>query len=168
GHRGHPALLRQRTALCRAVQMKVTLSWLCGLIEIQVPVAELRRRLTMAGLEVEDVHTVGSDWQDVSIGKIVDLQAHPRRESLNVAEVDLGGRRVTVVTGAQNLKVGDVVSHVSPGGRLPAGEVGRRDFGGIGSEGMVLSGDELGISPDKDGIYVFEPDAPVGWPLETY
>ena len=148
--------------------MKVPLSWLHELVEFDAPISELRERLTLAGLEVEDVHQVGSDWRDVTIGRIVDLQAHPRREALKVAEVDLGGRPVTVVTAAPNLKVGDVVPHVAPGGRLPAGEVGRREFGGIASEGMVLSGDELDISPDKEGIYVFEQDAPVGEQVETY
>jgi phenylalanyl-tRNA synthetase beta chain len=148
--------------------VKVPLSWLRELVEIEVPVPELRRRLTMAGLEVEDVQQVGQGWRDVRIGRVLDLQAHPRREALQVAEVDLGDRRITVVTGATNLKVGDVVPHVAPGGRLPGGEVGKRDFGGIASEGMVCSGDELDISPDKDGIYVFEAEAPIGEPLESY
>jgi phenylalanyl-tRNA synthetase beta chain len=148
--------------------VKVPLSWLRELIEIDAPVAELRRRLTIAGLEVEEVHAVGSNWRDVTIGRIVDLRPHPRREALSVAEVDLGGRRVTVVTGAPNLHVGDIVPHVAAGGRLPAGEVGRRDFAGIASEGMVCSGDELDISPDKDRIYVFESEAPIGKPLEDY
>jgi phenylalanyl-tRNA synthetase beta chain len=148
--------------------MKVPLSWLRELVQLDASLPELRQRLTMAGLEVEDVHHVGSDWQDVTIGRIVDLERHPRRESLTVGRVDLGGRTVTVVTGAPNLHVGDVVPHVAPGGRLPAGPVGAREFGGITSEGMVCSGDELHISPDKDGIYVFEPDAPVGQRLEDY
>jgi phenylalanyl-tRNA synthetase beta chain len=148
--------------------MKVPLSWLHELVEFDVPLAELRQRLTMAGLEVEDVEQVGSTWQGVTIGRILELAAHPRRESLNVAHVDLGGRNVTVVTGAPNLTVGDIVPHVAPGGRLPTGEVGARDFGGITSEGMVCSGDELDISPDKDGIYIFEPNAPVGQALEDF
>src|SRR5919201_440484 len=148
--------------------MKVPLSWLRELVAIDAPVADLSRRLTMAGLEVEDVYQIGSDWRDVTIARIVDLEPHPRRESLNVAKVDLGGRSVTVVTGAPNLKVGDVVPYVAAGGQLPEGEVGRRDLGGITSEGMVCSGDELRISPDKDGIYVFEADAPVGQPLAEF
>jgi phenylalanyl-tRNA synthetase beta chain len=149
--------------------MRVPLSWLRELVELDTPLHELRQRLTMVGLEVEEVHQVGSDWQDITIGRIVELEQHPRREALNVARVDLGGRTMTVVTGAPNLHVGDIVPHVAPGGRLPlVGEVGRRDFGGITSEGMVCSGDELHISPDKDGIYIFEPDAPVGQRLEDY
>jgi phenylalanyl-tRNA synthetase beta chain len=148
--------------------MKVPLSWLRELVETDVPLPELRQRLTMAGLEVEEVHQVGQDWRGVTLGRVVDLQTHPRRDALKVAAVDLGDRRITVVTGATNLKPGDVVAHVAAGGRLPAGEVGRRDFGGIASEGMVCSGDELDISPDKDTIYVFESEAPVGTPLDAY
>ena len=148
--------------------MKVPLSWLRELVEIEVPLPALRQRLTMAGLEVEDVHEVGNDWRDVTVGRIVELEAHQRRESLNVARVDLGGSTVTVVTGAPNLKVGDVVPYVAAGGRLPSGEVGRRDLGGITSEGMVCSGDELNISPDKDGIYVFEAGVRVGQPVEAF
>jgi len=148
--------------------MKVPLSWLRELVQIEVPLPELRQRLTMAGLEVEDVHEVGSDWRDVTIGRIVELESHPRRDALKVAQVDLRGRHVTVVTGATNLKVGDVVPHVAAGGRLPSGDVGSREFGGIRSEGMVCSGDELHISPDKSGIYVFEPDAPIGKAVEDF
>jgi phenylalanyl-tRNA synthetase beta chain len=148
--------------------MKVPLSWLRELVQVEVPLAELRQRLTMAGLEVEDVHTVGSDWRDVAIGRIVELEAHPRRDALKVARIDLGGRAATVVTGAPNLEVGDIVPHVAAGGRLPSGEVGRREFGGITSEGMVCSGDELGISPDKSGIYVFESEAPIGQSVEDF
>jgi len=148
--------------------MKVPLSWLRELVEIDVPLPELRRRLTMAGLEVEDLFEVGADWSHVTVARVVDLESHPRRESLNVAHLDLGDRSTTVVTAASNLKVGDIVPHVAPGGRLPSGEVGRRDFAGITSEGMVCSGDELHISADKDGIYVFEPNAPIGRPVAEY
>jgi phenylalanyl-tRNA synthetase beta chain len=148
--------------------MKVPLSWLGELVAVDLPLAELRQRLTMAGLEVEEVHQVGADWRDVRIGRIVDLDSHPRREALKVARVDLGDRSASVVTGATNLRPGDLVPYVAPGGRLPGGEVGSRDFAGIRSEGMVCSGDELRISPDKDGIYVFEPDAPVGETVQDF
>jgi len=148
--------------------MKVPLSWLRELVEVSVPVPELARRLTMAGLEVEDVHVVGSDWRDVSIARVAELEPHPRADSLFVARLELGGASRTVVTAATNLRVGDVVPHVAPGGQLPSGEVGSRAFGGITSEGMVCSGDELDISPDRDGIYVFESDAPIGTPVAEY
>jgi phenylalanyl-tRNA synthetase beta chain len=148
--------------------MKVPLSWLRELVELDMPLAELSQRLTMAGLEVEDVHQVGSDWRDVTIARVDELERHPRLDGLRVARLDLGGRSTTVVTAATNLRPGDIVPHVAPGGQLPKGEVGTRAFGGITSEGMVCSGDELDISPDKDTIYVFEPTAPVGARVDDF
>jgi phenylalanyl-tRNA synthetase beta chain len=149
--------------------VKVPLSWLRELVAVDPSdVAGLARRLTMAGLEVEDVRVVGSDWRDVAIARVADLERHPRMDSLSVARLDLGGTTKTVVTAATNLQVGDLVPHVAPRGRLPTGEVGTRAFGGITSEGMVCSGDELDISPDKEGIYVFEPDAPIGQSVADY
>src|SRR6266542_2314487 len=137
------------------------------LVDVTVPMSELARRLTMAGLEVEEVHRVGADWRSVHIARVVDLRRHPRRE-LNVATLDLGGRSTTVVTGAPNLYVGALVPHVAGGGHIAMGDVGSRDFAGVRGDGMVLSGDELDISPDKDGIYVFEADAPVGYPVAGF
>lgn len=152
--------------------MKVPLSWVSELVavdlDLDLAVAELATRLTMAGLEVEAVRHVGADWRGVTISRVVDLERHPRASALSVARLDLGGREATVVTAAPNLHVGAVVPHVAAGGRLPAGEVGSRTFQGIMSEGMVCSGDELDISPDKDGIYLLEEDAPVGEALAAY
>ncbi len=39
--------------------MKVPLSWIKDFVEISLPVEELAHRLTMAGLEVEEVRYVG-------------------------------------------------------------------------------------------------------------
>ena len=63
--------------------MKVPLSWLRELVELDAPLPELRQRLTMAGLEVEDVHHVGSDWQDVTIGRIKQIDC--RAGDANIA-----------------------------------------------------------------------------------
>ncbi|MBV9174855.1 MAG: phenylalanine--tRNA ligase subunit beta, partial [Chloroflexi bacterium] len=148
--------------------MRVPVSWLRELVEFDAPVPEVARRLTMAGLEVEGIEVVGSNWSDVSIARVVELEPHPRLGNLNVARIDRGDRTTTVVTAAPNLFVGAVVPHVAPGGRLPGGAVGRREFSWIASEGMVCSGDELDISPDKDGIYIFEDSAPLGEPVERF
>ncbi len=148
--------------------MKLPLSWLRECVDLDLPVQQLAHRLTMAGLEVEEIHRVGSAWRNVQVARVADLQRHPRADTLHVATLDLGGRTATVVTAASNLFVGAVVPHVAPGGRLPTGEVGTRTFMGITSEGMVCSGDELDIAPDRDGIYLFEDSAAIGAPLEEY
>ncbi len=39
--------------------MKVPISWLKDFVDIALPLDELAHRLTMAGLEVEEIHYVG-------------------------------------------------------------------------------------------------------------
>ncbi|MBI2756437.1 MAG: phenylalanine--tRNA ligase subunit beta [Chloroflexi bacterium] len=148
--------------------MKAPLSWLREFVDLDpaLPLKDLRHRLTMAGLEVEDVRVVGSDWRDVFVARIVDLQKHPKSETLWVATLDAGGRAATVVSGAPNLRVGAVVPWVVPGGRLPKMEIGERNLVGIASQGMLCSGDELDISTDRDGIYLLEDGAQPGARLE--
>lgn len=149
--------------------MRVPLSWLREYVEIEIPPRELAQRLTMAGIEAESVEEIGADWERVVIAEIVDLAKHPNADNLLVAKVEHGDGQSTIVTGAPNLYVGAKVPLVRPGGRLPGGiEIGRRAFRGLTSEGMLCAGDELGISPDHSGIYLLEPEAPVGEELRRY
>jgi phenylalanyl-tRNA synthetase beta chain len=148
--------------------VKVPLSWLKEFVEINLPVPELAHRLTMAGLEVEEAHKVGSDWRNITIARVASLEKHPKSDTLHIAQLDEGGAPITIVTAAQNLFVGAVVPHIGPGGKLAKGEIGVRSLVGIESQGMVCSGEELGISPDDHGIYILEDTAPIGVPLADY
>ena len=149
--------------------MKVALSWLRELVEVDLPPDQLAHRLTMAGLEAESVEKIGHDWERVVIGQVVDLDRHPNADNLFVLKVDHGDGSSTIVTAASNLRVGDKVPLVRSGGRLPGGfEIGTRKFRGITSDGMVCAGDELGLSTDHSGIYVLEADARVGEELRRY
>ena len=47
--------------------------------------------------------------------------------------------------------------YIRPGGRLPGGKtIEAVELRGIASAGMVCSADELGLSPDRTGIYVLD------------
>lgn len=149
--------------------MKVLLSWLREFVDVSLPPRELAHLLTMSGSEVASVEEVGARWSMIRIGQIAQINAHPSAERLFVARVDFGTGAATLVTAATNLGVGDRVPVVLPGGHLQPGTTIRAtDFRGIRSEGMMCSGLELGISADGDGIYVMEPDAPVGSSLDEY
>ena len=39
--------------------MKVPISWLKDFVDIDIPIPELAYKMTMAGLEVEEIHFVG-------------------------------------------------------------------------------------------------------------
>jgi len=139
--------------------MKVPLSWLRELVDITLPLDELVHRLNMSGTEVEAVIEVGNDWEGIVVATVVSLERHPNADTLTVAQLDAGPDLgvVTVVTGATNLSVGAQVPYIRPGGKLPGGRlIEAATLRGIASAGMVCSADELGLSPDKSGIYILD------------
>ena len=141
--------------------MKVPVSWLREFVDLTLPLDELVHRLNMSGTEVEQVIQLGADWEKIYVAEIVELNRHPNADTLFVARLDVGPRgRATIVTGATNLSVGARVPLVEPGGRLPGGRtIDAQELRGITSEGMLCSGDELGVSPDRSGIYILGTNA---------
>jgi len=148
--------------------MKFPLSWLREFVAADLPSAELAHRLTMAGIETEVAERVGEDWSRVFVGQVIDLSKHERANNLSLAHVQGPDGVVTIVTAATNLTVGAKVPLILAGGTLGENTIERRTFMDITSDGMVCSGDELGISPDKSGIYILEDDAPIGQELARY
>ncbi|HEV2123601.1 MAG TPA: phenylalanine--tRNA ligase subunit beta, partial [Chloroflexota bacterium] len=156
--------------------MNVSLKWLRDYVDIALPAEELARRLTMAGIEVEGTHHVGSSWENVWVARIQRIERHPNADRLSVVAVEYGnGRTQQVVTGATNIKEGDIVpfGRVGTKFRYPNKETGEPEervlqpttMRGIASEGMVMSGYELGLSDDHSGILVLPPETTVGIPL---
>lgn len=155
--------------------MRVPLEWLADYVAVELSTDELAHLLTMGGLKVESIERIGADWQDVVIGEVIEIQPHPRsNKPLSVAKVDLGAETITVVTGAQNVRLGDKAPVVRVGGLLPQGPDGgpmtieRRPMAGITSEGMLASERELGVSDEHTGIMILPRDAPVGLSLRAY
>ena len=162
--------------------MRVPISWLREYVDITLPIAELAERLTLAGLEVEQIERIG-DWWDrdrIFVGEVVEVRPHPNADRLVIAVVDYGAAEpMAVVTGAPNLKVGDrgvKVAFATAGARIIDGHAEGQQMvtlkpskiRGVPSEGMVLSEKELGISEAHEGIMELPPDAPVGTPLVDY
>ncbi|MBI3969593.1 MAG: phenylalanine--tRNA ligase subunit beta, partial [Chloroflexi bacterium] len=154
--------------------MDVSLKWLKDYVDLTAPADELAHRLTMAGVEVEEIERIGAAWEKVFVGKVVALRPHPNADNLQLVDVDYGEeRRATVVTGAKNLEVGNVVPLAQLGARLanyrkpgnPIEELKPRDLRGIVSQGMVCSAVELGLGEESDGIMHLDPSARIGAPL---
>ena len=140
--------------------MIVSLKWLRDYVNVTMPLNELAERLTIAGLEVEEIQVVGRDWKNITTAKIVGVNPHPNADRLRLATVDLGGRQSTVVCGAPNLNVGDKVVFAQVGAQLVDGhssepvQLKPAKIRGVLSEGMICSEKELGISDRHDGIMV--------------
>jgi phenylalanyl-tRNA synthetase beta chain len=151
--------------------MRVPLSWLKEYVDLVLPPDELAHRLTMAGIEVEEIEQVGAAWGPVYVGQVVALRQHPNADRLLLAELDLGERRLQAVTGAPNLRVGAKVPVALPGARLASGSDGAAftvrpaTLRGERSECVVCSEKELGLGEDHSGILILDASAPLGRPL---
>src|SRR5687768_11457158 len=93
--------------------MRVSLKWLRDYLDVSLPAEEIARRLTMAGIEVDGVHYLGGAWDNVWVARIEKIEPHPNADRLTLVTADYGAdgtaRRQRVVTGATNIKEGDVV-----------------------------------------------------------
>ncbi len=154
--------------------MKVPLKWLKEYVDINLPPAEIARRLTMAGTEVSLQSLGGESWRGVVIGEIVAVEVHPNADRLRLVTVNLGVEEQTVVCGAPNLTAGDKIAFASVGTELIDGYSGKKailkpaKIRGVTSCGMVCSEKELGISDSHEGIMVLPPEAPPGKPLADF
>jgi len=105
--------------------MYAPLTWLKEFVDITLPLEALARKLTMAGLEVEEIRYVGLplpergtgdhshpetkisglswDREKIVVGAILEVMPHPNADRLVLCRLDDGEMVHTVLTGAPNL-----------------------------------------------------------------
>ena len=144
--------------------MRVPLSWLHELVDFDLAPEDLAARLTLLGMEVKGIERRGSDWQNVVVGGLLAVEKHPRADRLSLTRVTIGsGEPLEIVCGATNIAPGQRVPVALPGAVLPGGRrIERTEKMGAVSNGMLCSGDELGLTGDADGILILAPDTPIG------
>ena len=153
--------------------MKAPISWLKEYVGIDIPVAELAHRLTMAGAEVGAIETTGG-WDNIFVAEVATVDPHPNADKLHLVTVNLGKESCTVVCGAPNVACGQKIAFARIGASVLNPDNGERvklkkaKIRGVESQGMVCSECELGISKSHEGILVLPPDAPIGKPLTDY
>ena len=116
----------------------------------------------MSGSKVEGWETEGTEIENVVVAKVVSMEHHPDSDHLWICQVDTGdGQPIQIVTGAQNLKPGDVVPAALHNSLLPGGKkIKKGKLRGVESNGMLCSLGELGLtahdfpSAVEDGIFV--------------
>ena len=146
--------------------LRASLEWLTEYIELPEPPEQLAEALTLSGTEVERIIELGVGWEGVVVARIIEAELVPGSDHLKVARLEVGEGRAQVVSGAPNIRVGDLVALAPPGTRLPNGtEISERKFMGEVSQGMMCSPIELGLSSEADGLLVLGTDGPTGVPL---
>ncbi len=98
------------------------------------------------------------------VAKILDIKSHPRRDDLHILTVDSGNDKLQIVCGAPNVRVGMVgvlapVGCVLPGMTKP---LAARNVGGVKSNGMMCSAQELGVGGDATKIIELDDTYKIG------
>lgn len=130
--------------------MKVPFSWLKEYVDIDVSAQELEERLFSCGFEVEELIDLGAEIDRVVVGVVT--EAVPQEGThLHVCKVDCGeyGHDIQISTGAPNVYVGMHTPAAMDGATLPGGiHIKAKPLMGIESNGMLCSGEELGLNDD--------------------
>lgn len=126
--------------------MKTSVEWLREYADVNVDVKTLADRLTMTGSKVETIEQKGNNIKNVVVGKILEITKHPDADKLIVTKVDVGTETVQIVTGANNVKVGDIVPIAKDGSELPGDvKIKTGKLRGVESCGMMCAVTELGL-----------------------
>lgn len=137
--------------------MKISLNHLKNYVDINVPVQELCDRMVMAGFEVESIEAEGENIKNVVTARIVKIEPHQDSDHLQICQMDIGASDlVQIVTGAQNIKEGDLVPAALDNSDLPNGmHIKAGKLRGVASNGMLCSGEELCLTEeDYEGASV--------------
>lgn len=147
--------------------MKFTLSWLKDHLETDADVHQIADAMTMAGLEVEDVHDPVAVLAPFSVAKIVSAARHPDADRLQVCQVETVDGLKEIVCGAPNARPGLTTIYAPIGAYVPGLGVTlvEKPVRGVVSHGMLCSASELELADESDGIQELPPEIPVGTPV---
>lgn len=142
--------------------MLLPIQWLKEYVQIENETKEISDRLTLTGSHVDAIIPLEKEFTKVVIGHIQSIEKHPDADKLVVTQVDVGEEELLqIVTGANNISVGDYVPISLVGARLPGGvKIKKGKLRGVPSNGMMCSTQELGIDDSvtpkgsKDGIWI--------------
>jgi len=117
-------------------------------------------------------------FNNVVVGKILEIEKHPNADRLQLTKVDIGSKKLDIVCGAWNIKVGDLVPVALVGAKLPGMsarggsasgvEIKEVEIRGVKSFGMLCAEDELGLGTGHDGIMILDESAQAGMDFAKY
>ncbi|MDR2090680.1 MAG: phenylalanine--tRNA ligase subunit beta [Clostridiales bacterium] len=150
--------------------MKLPILWLNDFVDTTgVSVSEICQKLISAGFEIEGIADQRRERRGIYTAEIKSIEKHPKADKLDVCRAASKGGEYTVVTGAKNIKVGDIVPLALDGAVLPDGKtIGNTLFRDVLSEGMFCGGEELNLTESDykgasfNGVLIFEKGTETG------
>lgn len=108
---------------------------------------EIATALNNLGFEVEKITNVTTSNTNLIVGEVLKITKHPKSEKLNLCTVNVGHKRLEIICGASNVRVGIKVVVAQINSTLANGlTIAKREIQGIMSQGMLCSLEELGLN----------------------
>jgi phenylalanyl-tRNA synthetase beta chain len=136
--------------------MLVPLSWLRDFAPFGDDPSALAETLDDLGLVVEGMRRVGGGLEDIVVARVLEISPIAGADKIRQVMVDAGeGQPLSIVCGAWNFSVGDLVPLAPVGAVLPGDfAIAKRKMKGVTSNGMLCSGRELELTDDHEGIMI--------------
>lgn len=144
--------------------MKAPLSWLKEFVPLSddLSPSEISQLFVNVGFEVEGIEVTGEEITGpLLVGKVVSIEELTgHKKPIRYVTLDCGeASSRSVICGARNFVIGDLVVVAIPGAVLPGDfAISSRETYGKISDGMICSAKELGMGDDHSGIIVLRPD----------
>lgn len=147
--------------------MKLPLSWIKEIIELNAEAHQIAKWLTNAGLEVDSFEPLLLNFTKVVVGEVLSVERHPNADKLVVAAVTDGAATYQIVCGAPNCRVGLKTAFALEGATIGNGDekafkIKKTKLKGVESSGMLCSEKELGLGDEASGIMEFSERIKVG------
>ena len=156
--------------------MNLSKKWLNDFVKIDASDKEFAEAITISGSKVESFKKEGDDLKNIVVGRVDSLEKHPDSDHLWICSINVGkDENLQIVTGAQNLKAGDIVPVALDGSVVHGGkEIKTGKLRGVESCGMLCSLGELGLTVHdfpyaiENGIFVLgdDCDRTLGLPIQ--
>ena len=150
--------------------MKFTLSWLKQFLDTNHSADEISHKLTMIGLEVEELIDKAAALADFEVAEIIETAPHPDSKKLQICAVKTPSEILQIICGASNARTGLKVVLAKINTVIPDGnfKIKKAKICGIESHGMLCSFEELGLKKDGDGIIELPNEAIIGDKIAFY
>ncbi len=148
--------------------MKTPLSWLNHYVATPAEPADVAKRLTFSGIELEGMESIGIHADGIIVAEVRAVEKHPQADKLSICRVFDGQSEKQVVCGAPNVTAGGKYPFAPVGSVLKNGElkIKKAKLRGVESFGMLCSAAELDLSSDHSGLMTLAPDAVPGTPMK--
>lgn len=155
--------------------MKVPMQWMQQYTDISIDAKAFEDLMVMRGTGIEGYEDQRENVQNVVVGRVLSVRKHENSDHMVICMVDVGeDKPLQIVTGAPNVREGDLVPVAKEGAVLPGDvKIKKGKLRGVESYGMCCSGPELNVpeylyqSVGDKGLLVFHEDYQPGTDVRT-